>query len=122
MREAATNNRVLGNVIGTKKDGVGALGNSGSGVSVSIFGRGSLRSAPENTFAVRFFENPSGGNEGKTIVAQRSVTTNADGIGSFSLTLEDAKRVPVGKAITARATNDNGGTSEFSAPRKVVRQ
>jgi hypothetical protein len=83
---------------------------------------GSLRSAPENTFAVRFFENPSGGNEGKSFVAQRSVTTNADGIGSFSLTLEDAKRVPVGKAITATATNDNGSTSEFSAPRKVVRQ
>ena len=52
----------------------------------------------------------------------KSVTTNADGVGIFSFSLKDPWRVPVGKAITATATSENGSTSEFSAPRSAVQQ
>ena len=81
--------------------------------------KGSLRSAPDETYTLRFFKNPPGGNEGKTFVTQKSVTTNADGIGSFSLTLKGTKRIPIGRTITATATNDNGSTSAFSAPKSA---
>jgi hypothetical protein len=76
---------------------------------------GNLNSRPGKTFAIQFFSNPSG-NEGKTFLGQRSVTTNANGNASFTFSFNAS--VAAGQAITATATGA-GNTSEFSAPRTV---
>lgn len=78
--------------------------------------QGTLNSTPERVFVVRFFSNPSG-NEGKTFLAQRAVTTDAKGNAPFTLDLGAA--VPAGHLVTATATGA-GNTSEFSAPRTVT--
>jgi hypothetical protein len=44
------------------------------------------------------------------------------GTRSLYVTLKGTKRVTVGRVITATATNGNGSTSEFSAPKSAVRQ
>ena len=88
-----------------------------SGTKLTIVGN--LNSTPNRTFTVQFFSNPSGGDEGKTFRAQRSVTTNDNGNASFSFGFDVA--VPVGQSMTATATGA-GDTSEFSAPRVVVAQ
>lgn len=77
---------------------------------------GNLNSTPNKSFALQFFSDPSG-NEGKTFVGQRAVTTNANGNASFTFSLTAA--VPAGRFVTATATGA-GNTSEFSAPRAVV--
>ncbi|MDQ3913306.1 MAG: CSLREA domain-containing protein [Actinomycetota bacterium] len=79
----------------------------------SITVEGSLNSTPEKTFTIQFFSNPTG-NEGKTFLAQRNVTTNANGNASFTFSFNAA--VPTGQKITATATGAEG-TSEFSAPK-----
>jgi hypothetical protein len=66
---------------------------------------------------VQYFSNPSGGDEGKTFIGQEKVSTSADGKASF--TFSPARKVGVGKTVTATATGSEG-TSEFSAPRTVV--
>jgi hypothetical protein len=45
--------------------------------------RGTLRSTPNETFAILFFSNPAGTNEGKIFIGQRTVTTGAGGKASF---------------------------------------
>jgi CSLREA domain-containing protein len=80
--------------------------------------KGSLNSTPNKTFAVRFFSNPAGGDEGKTFIGQKSVTTNGSGNVAFSFS--PAQKVGVGRTVTATATNPAGSTSEFSAPRTVA--
>jgi hypothetical protein len=79
--------------------------------------KGGLNSTPNKTFAVRFFSNPPGENEGKTLLGQRAVTTNANGNATFEAAF--AKAVTAGRTVTATATGPEG-TSEFSAPRTVV--
>jgi CSLREA domain-containing protein len=157
----ASNNRVVGNLIGTTKDGLTALGNAEHGVgtlgdvakgnsilSNSIFSNGrlgiqlssnlqnspvlssaksgkrgttivgQLDSTPNSTFTLQFFSNPSGTDEGRTLVGQKSVATDTSGSVSFSF--KSKKKVGKGQNITATATNDStGDTSEFSAPAKV---
>jgi hypothetical protein len=81
--------------------------------------QGTLNSKPSQTFVVRFFSNPSG-NEGKNFVGKKSVTTDSNGSATFSFS--PANAVPVGKVMTATATDSNGNTSEFSAPKSVVAQ
>lgn len=79
---------------------------------------GSLNSTPNKTFLVQFYSNPSG-NEGRTFLSQKNVTTNANGVASF--TQVPANAVPVGQTVTATATaNATGDTSEFSGPKTVV--
>ncbi len=78
--------------------------------------RGKLSSTPNKTFVVRFFSNPSG-NEGKTFIGQKKVTTGPDG--NVSFTFVPARKVGVGKTVTATATGSEG-TSEFSAPKGVT--
>jgi CSLREA domain-containing protein len=82
--------------------------------------KGNLDSTPDTKFDVQFFANPKGTDEGKTLIGRRDVSTGADGRASFAFKL--TKKVPRGQAITATATDPNGNTSEFSAPRKAVRQ
>jgi CSLREA domain-containing protein len=201
---------VIGNLIGTKKDGTGALGNSGSGLQIngssgnfvrgntiafngnsgvsikavsdinsandnailgnSIFSnvglgidlsglgpsgptpndtgdadqgantlqnfpvltsaktgggkttvKGKLNSRPNMDYLVQFFSNPSGGDEGKKSLGEKTVTT--DGSGNVSFTFQPASKVAVGRTITATATlfeASHLNTSEFSTPRKVA--
>ncbi len=79
--------------------------------------QGNLNSTPNQTFTLQFFSNPSG-NEGKTFVGQRSVTTNANGNDSFTFTFPVL--VASGQTVTATATDAQGNTSEFSAPKTVA--
>jgi CSLREA domain-containing protein len=88
-----------------------------SGTKITIVGN--LNSTPDRTFAIQFFSNPSGTDEGKTFIGQRSVTTNDNGNAPF--TFGFAVVVPAGQSITATATGA-GSTSEFSAPRAAVAQ
>ncbi len=82
--------------------------------------KGTLSSVPSTeAYTLQFFSNPSGTDEGKTFIGQKSVTTDASGNASF--TFSPASKVATGKAITATATNaSSGDTSEFSTPRKVA--
>ena len=81
---------------------------------------GKLNSNPNSTFLVQFFSNPSGTDEGKTLIGQKEMTTDASGNASFSL---KTKKVGRGQNITATAMNKaTFDTSEFSAPKKVVRR
>ena len=80
--------------------------------------RGKLNSAPNKTFTVQFFSNPSGTDEGKVFIGQKSVTT--DGSGNVTFAFSPAQKVALGRTITTTATSPGGSTSEFSAPRTVV--
>jgi CSLREA domain-containing protein len=80
--------------------------------------KGSLNSTPNKTFAVRFFSNPSGTDEGKTFIGQKSVTT--DGSGNVTFSFVPTQKVGSGRRVTATATSPAGSTSEFSAPRTVA--
>jgi titin len=82
--------------------------------------KGKLNSTPNTTFTVQFFSNPSGTDEGKKFIGQKNVFT--DGSGNTSFTFK--KKVGKGQNITATATNNDvtGGTSEYSAARKVIRR
>jgi len=77
-----------------------------------------LNSTPNDTFSIQFFSNPSG-NEGKTFIGSKSVSTNSNGNVTFTFTPSQA--VPVGQTVTATALDLGGGnTSEFSGPRTVA--
>jgi hypothetical protein len=89
-----------------------------SSCSTTIDGR--LNSTPDKTFTLQFFSNPSNDNEGRRFIGQRSVSTNSNGVASF--TFSPARAVLVGQRITATATNSGGNTSEFSVSRQVVAQ
>jgi CSLREA domain-containing protein len=78
---------------------------------------GTLNSTPSTTFRIEVFANDvcdsSGNGEGQTFVgANDSVSTNADGDATFTVTF--AQPVAAGKVLTATATAPNGSTSEFS--------
>jgi hypothetical protein len=45
--------------------------------------RGTINSTPNATFVIRYFSDPSG-DEGKTLIGQKIVTTNANGVTGFS--------------------------------------
>jgi hypothetical protein len=77
--------------------------------------QGTLVSLPNTTFTVQFFET-----SGKTqsLVGSMTVTTNAAGKASLTLTLTFA--VPLGSVITATATDPLGNTSAFSNSQVVT--
>jgi len=87
---------------------------AGGGVTV----KGHLQSTPSQQFTLEFFANPPGGNEGATFLGQMAVATDSTGIAQF--TFHPLASVPLGNTITATATDQNGSTSEFSAPRAVA--
>jgi CSLREA domain-containing protein len=85
---------------------------------------GTLDSTPstrkvKRTFSIQLFSNPSAEpDEGRTFLGQTQVTTNRQGLASFSFA--PSQKVPVGSFITATATrNSTGDTSEFSQARVV---
>jgi hypothetical protein len=79
--------------------------------------RGTLDSTPGKTFKVQFFSNPKGTDEGKTLLGSTNVLTDGSGKASFAFSTK--KEIRLGQNITATATGEYG-TSEFSAPKKVV--
>lgn len=81
--------------------------------------KGKLNSTANRTYTIQLFSNPSGTNEGKKFIGQKSITT--DGSGNRSFTFSPAKSVAVGQTITATATRaSTHDTSEFSGPKKVA--
>jgi hypothetical protein len=78
--------------------------------------QGTLNGAPSTTFTIQLFASPtadpSGYGEGQTYLGQVTVTTDANGNASFSLTVKTV--VPAGQVVSATATDPNGNTSEFS--------
>jgi hypothetical protein len=80
--------------------------------------RGKLNSTPGKTFNIQFFSNPSGADEGRVFIGQKSVTTGS--LGNASFTFKSASKVAKGRTITATATDPAGNTSEFSAPKTVT--
>jgi hypothetical protein len=93
---------------------IASVGSSGGATTIT----GTLRSAPNSTFALDFYANttadPSGYGEGETYLGTANVTTDGTGAASFAALLPVA--VPAGQVVTATATNlATGDTSEFSA-------
>jgi hypothetical protein len=78
---------------------------------------GKLATHEGRSVLIQFFSNPSG-NEGKKFIGQK--VTSPDASGKASFTFSPATRVPVGQTVTATATDGQGNTSEFSAPRTVA--
>ena len=84
---------------------------------------GTLDSIPstrkkKRSFTIQFFSSPQNEDEGKTFLGQKRVTTDAKGDAAISF----GTRKRSSGAVTATATDPDGNTSEFSAPRKVVRK
>jgi hypothetical protein len=87
--------------------------NSGSNTTIS----GTLNSTASTSFRVQFFSNtvadPSGEGEGETFIGEREVIIGPSGDASFTFTPNTA--IPLGRFITATATNNStNDTSEFS--------
>jgi hypothetical protein len=82
---------------------------------------GTLDSTPsirkKRIFIIQFFSNPLNEDEGKTLLGQKRVTTNRQGLVSFSF--ETSQPLALGDGITATATAPGGDTSEFSDPVRV---
>jgi uncharacterized repeat protein (TIGR01451 family) len=78
---------------------------------------GTLNSAASATFTLEFFANDScdlsGNGEGRIFVGTTTVTTNASGNASFTISFPVL--VGAGQSVTATATSATGDTSEFSA-------
>ena len=78
---------------------------------------GSLNSTPNETFHLEFFASPtanaSGYGEGKTYLGATSVTTDASGNASFSVTVPEGNLA--GQVLSSTATDPGNNTSEFSA-------
>ena len=78
--------------------------------------RGTLNSAPGQTFTIHLYASPtcdpSGNGEGQTLVGSTTTTTNGSGDGLWAL---NPGSLSIGDFITATATDSAGNTSEFSA-------
>ncbi|HEX6709706.1 MAG TPA: hypothetical protein VF068_05185, partial [Rubrobacter sp.] len=84
--------------------------------------RGKLNSEAAKNYRVQFFSSPTadptGFGEGKSFLGEEIVSTNSSGEAGF--TFITRKRVPMGHAVTATATNQSSGdTSEFSHAKTV---
>ena len=81
--------------------------------------KGTLNSTPNTRFLIEFFSNPRGTGEGKELIGVTNASTDANGNGSYTLSL--AQQVAAGRTVTATATSlVDGSTSELSAPKSVV--
>lgn len=83
--------------------------------------QGQLQSLPNTVFTLQFFENISadisGFGEGRRLLGEATVTTNANGFSFYSL--DFTPPAAVDSFITATATSPTGNTSEFSAAVRV---
>src|SRR5271157_4317924 len=91
--------------------------NSAISSTASTVITGSLNSTPNETFHLEFFASPtanaSGYGEGKTYLGATSVTTDASGNASFSVTVPEGNLA--GQVLSSTATDPGNNTSEFSA-------
>jgi titin len=78
--------------------------------------QGTLTSTPNTTFTLQFFADPvanaSGFGEGQQLLGSVTVTTDASGFATFTVTFATA--VPVGQFVSATATGPGGDTSSFA--------
>jgi murein DD-endopeptidase MepM/ murein hydrolase activator NlpD len=85
-----------------------------NGSSVTI--QGTLTAAPNTSYALDFFANPtpnaSGAGEGQQLLG--SVTRTTDGSGTVSFTVTLTAAVAAGEAVSATATDPAGDTSAFA--------
>jgi hypothetical protein len=127
----ATGNQILGNSIFSNtgigidlnNDGITpndvnsrTLPNNGQNYPLLITASGTnisgiLNSTPNTTYRLEFFANDTS-DQGKTFLGTTNVTTDANGVATFSSTITI---IPAGQVVTATATNAISGTSEFSA-------
>ena len=86
-----------------------------TGGGVMIDGLLSSSSDPNMTFLIEFFASPENNNpdEGQTYLGFLNVTTNAQGLATFSDTISAPQAQD--QSITATATDPSNDTSEFSA-------
>ena len=91
------------------------LSSAASGGGQTIV-NGTYTGAASTTFTLEFFSSatadPSGNGEGTTYIGSDTVTTSGAGTVNFTTTL--AVSLPVGRIVTATATNPTANTSEFS--------
>ncbi len=78
--------------------------------------QGRLRATPRSRFTVEVFGNRDkrSSSEGETFLGEAAVMTDADGVGTFALTVDAPGAMPA--SFTATVTSSEGATSEFSAP------
>jgi hypothetical protein len=96
---------------------------SATTTGTKIIMQGHLRTSPNDSFTIRFFSNRSSeprGNEGRTYLGTKSVSTDTNGEVTFTKAL--SAKVNAGQRITATATGPGHNTSEFSVPQRVVKQ
>lgn len=120
----ATGNSILSNRIYDNRGlGIDNLQNFPEITSAKTSGgiSGTLDSTPDQSFSVQCFATGGGGasehGEGRTLLGNTQVTTDAEGNATFDC----APSVPdTVQAVSATATNEaTGGTSEFSANHAV---
>ncbi len=75
---------------------------------------GKIHSLPSTVVRVEFFDNPAGGGQGKLFLGTYPVPTDAGGNGQFVFTFPGVFVGPANR-LTATATLEQSGTSEFSA-------
>ena len=86
-----------------------------SAKEVTVQGR--LRGKPLSRFTVEVFGNRApGSGEGELFLGDVVTTSDADGNGKFSLTVDAAKLGAMPASFTATLTSSDGATSEFSKP------
>jgi hypothetical protein len=91
-----------------------------SGTTTTV--NGTFTATPNTAYTVELFsalvtDTPTTA-EGRTFVGTTTLTTNASGVGTFSMTTTGT--VPVGQFIVATITDPSNNTSEFSVPRTVI--
>jgi hypothetical protein len=106
---------------GANHDQAAPVLSSATSDGLSITVTGTLTSAPNTTFTLEIFANsaldPSGFGQGEQFLGSVQVTTDADGMASFTLTLSTA--VEPGWFLTATVTDAANNTSPFSAAVEV---
>src|SRR4029077_16375085 len=88
-----------------------ARAQSANGLTV----QGALRGKPLSRFTVEVFGNRAAGSgEGEIFLGDVVTTSDAEGNGKFSLTVDASKLAAMPASFTATVTSPDGATSEFS--------
>jgi len=110
---------VLGNAGETITNLVSMTWAASDGIKTAI--QASMSTYPNGQFLIQFYQdiapNPSGYGEGLAYVGSTSITTGADGLANFALTLPTG--VLPGRYLSATATDSSKTTWEFGADFQV---
>jgi CSLREA domain-containing protein len=83
--------------------------------------QGKLKSRPDRTYVIELFADDTGGNQGAVYLGKVKVTTNGNGVAKFTRSVPDpGDPGGIGDVATATATDEQGNTSEFSAPLTIT--